>query len=76
MSKNCQITDCNKWKIRKMDKTFTVLKKYKGKTFWGTGVYGDVEGRNLENIEECNILCKDNIECSGATFNPKKRRVG
>ena len=73
MSKNCQITDCNKWKIRKMDKTFTVLKKYKGKTFWGTGVYGDVEGRNLENIEECNILCKDNIECSGATFNPKKK---
>ncbi len=47
--------------------TFTALK---GRTWWGTG--GLSEG-TVNSQEECENMCANSPECSGATFNPVKR---
>ena len=46
---------------------FTALK---GRTWWGTK--GLSEG-TVESQEECENMCANSSECSGATFNPVKR---
>jgi len=46
---------------------FTALK---GRTWWGTG--GLSEG-TVNSQEECENMCANSPECSGATFNPVKR---
>ena len=46
---------------------FTALK---GRTWWGTS--GLSEGV-VNNQEECENMCANNSNCSGATFNPVKR---
>ena len=46
---------------------FTALK---GRTWWGTG--GVTEG-NATTQEECETMCANSSNCSGATFNPVKR---
>ena len=46
---------------------FTALK---GRTWWGTG--GLSEG-SVNSQEECENMCANSPECSGATFNPVKR---
>ncbi len=42
----------------------------KGRTWWGTS--GLSEG-NVNSQEECENMCANSPECSGATFNPVKR---
>lgn len=46
---------------------FTALK---GRTWWGTG--GLSEG-TVNSQEECENMCANSPDCSGATFNPVKR---
>lgn len=46
---------------------FTALK---GRTWWGTG--GLSEG-TVNSQEECENMCANSSQCSGATFNPVKR---
>ena len=48
-------------------KTFTALK---GRTWWGT--QGLTEGQ-VASQEECESMCANSENCSGATFNPVKR---
>jgi hypothetical protein len=48
-------------------KTFTALK---GRTWWGT--QGLTEGQ-ADSQEECESMCANAENCSGATFNPVKR---
>ena len=45
-------------------------KALKGRTWWGTS--GLTEG-TVETQEECETMCANSSECSGATFNPVKR---
>jgi hypothetical protein len=42
----------------------------KGRTWWGTG--GVTEGA-VNTQEECETMCANSSNCSGATFNPVKR---
>jgi chromosome segregation ATPase len=51
-------TNTNKWKA------------LKGRTWWGTSALS--EG-TVETQEECETMCANSSECSGATFNPVKR---
>jgi hypothetical protein len=41
-----------------------------GRTWWGTI---GIEETQSENIEQCKAICSNNINCSGATFNPSKK---
>jgi hypothetical protein len=46
------------------------FKALKGRTWWGTSALS--EG-TVESQEECETMCANSSECSGATFNPVKR---
>jgi hypothetical protein len=48
----------------------TVFTALKGRTWWGTG--GLSEGR-VNSQEECENMCANSSQCSGAVFNPVKR---
>ena len=49
------------------DNTFVFLK---GRTWWGTG---RINESSANTKEECESMCANSNDCSGATFNPVKR---
>jgi hypothetical protein len=53
--------------LQNSDKSFVSLS---GRTWWGNG--GLTEGA-VSTKEECETMCANNDECTGATFNPVKR---
>lgn len=53
--------------IQNSDNSFVSLS---GRTWWGNG--GLTEGA-VSTKEECETMCANNDECTGATFNPVKR---